>query len=98
MKRDQERLDKKLAETQAENYRLQETLQKAQDEVAELQKLLTNYKRDKLSLSVHTAVPYLSKLTMAMSHSQPIPPSRTSLCLDREGGGKSIMPYYFLLC
>jgi len=52
MKKEQERLEKQLAETQAENRRLQEPLQKARDELAELKKQLTNYERDKLSLAV----------------------------------------------
>jgi len=51
MKKEQERLEKQLAETQAENRRLQEPLQKARDELAELKKQLTNYERDKLSLA-----------------------------------------------
>ena len=52
MKRDQDRLEKQLAETQAENRRLMEPLQKAREEVAELQRQLGNYERDKVSLSV----------------------------------------------
>lgn len=52
MKKDGERLEKQLAETQAENRRLQEPLQKAREEVAELQKQLASYERDKVSLTV----------------------------------------------
>ena len=52
MKKDQERLEKQLAETQAENRRLQDPLQKAKEEVAELQKQLASYERDKISLRV----------------------------------------------
>ena len=52
MKKDQERLEKQLAETQAENRRLQDPLQRAREEVAELQKQLANYERDKVSLAV----------------------------------------------
>jgi len=52
MKRDQDRLEKQLAETQAENRRLMEPLQKAREEVTELQRQLSNYERDKVSLSV----------------------------------------------
>lgn len=71
MKKDQEKLEKQLTETQAENRRLQDPLQKvhtlacsahvcgleyivfqAKEEVAELQKQLTNYERDKVSLAV----------------------------------------------
>lgn len=52
MKKDQERLEKQLGETQAENRRLQDPLQKAKEEVAELQKQLASYERDKISLRV----------------------------------------------
>lgn len=52
MKKDQERLEKQLAETQAENRRLQDPLAKAKEEVAELQKQLASYERDKISLRV----------------------------------------------
>ena len=52
MKKDQERLEKQLSETQAENRRLLEPLQKAREEVAELQKQLSSYERDKISLKV----------------------------------------------
>ena len=52
MKKDSERLEKQLAETQAENRRLQEPLQRAREEVSELQKQLSNYERDKVSLAV----------------------------------------------
>lgn len=52
MKKDQERLEKQLGETQAENRRLQDPLHKAKEEVAELQKQLASYERDKISLRV----------------------------------------------
>lgn len=52
MKKDAERLEKQLAETQAENRRLQDPLQKAREEVAELKRQLSNYERDKVSLAV----------------------------------------------
>ena len=52
MRKDQDRLEKQLSETQAENRRLQEPLQKAREELGELQKQLFSYERDKLSLSV----------------------------------------------
>lgn len=52
MKKDAERLEKQLAETQAENRRLQDPLQRAREEVAELQRQLSNYERDKVSLAV----------------------------------------------
>lgn len=52
MKKDQERLEKQLAETQTENRRLQDPLQKAREEVTELQRQLASYERDKVSLRV----------------------------------------------
>ena len=76
MKKDQEKLEKQLTETQAENRKLQDPLQKvccthalgclckqilavcvhisvqAREEVAELQKQLYHYERDKVSLAV----------------------------------------------
>ncbi len=52
MKKDQERLEKQLAETQSENRRLQDPLQKAREELAELHKQLSSYERDKTSLRV----------------------------------------------
>lgn len=52
MKKDMERLEKQAIETQAENRRLQDPLQRAREDVAELQKQLTNYERDKTSLAV----------------------------------------------
>ena len=64
MKKDQERLDKQLMETQAENRRLQEPLQKARDEVSELQRQLSNYERDKHSLNVHT-IQYVTNSVIA---------------------------------
>ena len=51
MKKEQERLEKQLSETQAENRKLQEPLQKAKEEVVELRKKLANYERDKTSLA-----------------------------------------------
>ncbi len=52
MKKDSERLEKQLAETQAENRRLHDPLQKAKEEVNELKRQLSNYERDKVSLAV----------------------------------------------
>ena len=52
MKKDQDKLEKQLAETQAENRRLQDPLQKAREELAELHKQLSSYERDKVSLAV----------------------------------------------
>ncbi|KAL5466688.1 hypothetical protein EMCRGX_G030832 [Ephydatia muelleri] len=51
MKKEQERLEKQLSETQTENRKLQEPLQKAKEEVIELRKQLANYERDKTSLA-----------------------------------------------
>ncbi|CAI7993563.1 Dynein regulatory complex subunit 4 [Geodia barretti] len=51
MKKDQDKLEKQLAETQAENRRLQDPLQKAREELAELHKQLSSYERDKVSLA-----------------------------------------------
>ena len=56
MKKDSERLEKQLAETQAENRRLQDPLARAREEVAELQRQLANYERDKVSLAVSVAL------------------------------------------
>ncbi len=56
MKKDSERLEKQLAETQAENRRLQDPLAKAKEQVAELQRQLSNYERDKASLAVSVAL------------------------------------------
>ncbi|MGH0115738.1 UNVERIFIED_CONTAM: hypothetical protein FKN15_046923 [Acipenser sinensis] len=50
MKRKEERLEKEMAEVQLQNKRLTEPLQKAQEEVTELQKQLANYQKDKVSL------------------------------------------------
>lgn len=52
MKKDQERLEKQLGETQAENRRLIDPLHKAREELSELQKQLSSYERDKISLRV----------------------------------------------
>uniref|UniRef100_A0A8K9X4B2 Dynein regulatory complex subunit 4 n=1 Tax=Oncorhynchus mykiss TaxID=8022 RepID=A0A8K9X4B2_ONCMY len=52
MKRKEERLEKDMAEVLLHNKRLTEPLQKAKEEVTELQKQLTNYEKDKTSLAV----------------------------------------------
>jgi len=67
MKKKEERLEKQLAETQAENRRLHDPLQKvrhwkkistahthlqAREEVTELHRQLANYMKDKQSLEV----------------------------------------------
>ena len=66
MKKDQERLEKQLAETQAENRRLQDPLAKAKEEVAELQKQLASYERDKISLRVSNVEVYLVILEVCL--------------------------------
>ena len=65
MKKDQDKLEKQLAETQAENRRLQDPLQKAREELAELHKQLSSYERDKVSLAVSS---------ISLSHSISLPP------------------------
>ncbi|MBN3316598.1 DRC4 protein, partial [Atractosteus spatula] len=52
MKRKEERLEKEMAEVLLQNKRLTEPLQRAKEEVAELQKQLANYEKDKVSLAV----------------------------------------------
>lgn len=52
MKRKEERLEKDMAEVLLQNKRLTEPLQRAKEEVAELQKQLANYEKDKTSLAV----------------------------------------------
>jgi polyhydroxyalkanoate synthesis regulator phasin len=51
IKRQRERLEKQMAEVQAENKRLVEPLQKAQDQVSELQRQLFSYNKDKALLA-----------------------------------------------
>ncbi|XP_066570192.1 dynein regulatory complex subunit 4 [Amia ocellicauda] len=51
MKKKEERLKKEMAEVQLQNKRLTEPLRKTKDEVAELQKQLANYNKDKASLA-----------------------------------------------
>lgn len=51
MKRKEERLEKDMAEVLLQNKRLTEPLQRAKEEVAELQKQLANYEKDKTSLA-----------------------------------------------
>lgn len=47
-----------MAEVQAENRRLTEPLQKAQEQVAELQRQLSSYEKDKALLAVSSFVRY----------------------------------------
>nr|XP_015223828.1 PREDICTED: growth arrest-specific protein 8 isoform X2 [Lepisosteus oculatus] len=51
MKRKEERMEKEMAEVLLQNKRLTEPLQRAKEEVAELQKQLANYEKDKVSLA-----------------------------------------------
>nr|XP_033798757.1 dynein regulatory complex subunit 4 isoform X2 [Geotrypetes seraphini] len=51
MKRKEDRLEKEMTDLQLQNKRLIEPLQKAREEVAELQRQLTNYKQDKALLA-----------------------------------------------
>ena len=51
VKRQKERLEKQMAEVQAENRRLAEPLQRAQEQVAELQRALFSYEKDKALLA-----------------------------------------------
>ncbi|CAB1339359.1 unnamed protein product [Coregonus sp. 'balchen'] len=52
MKKKEERLEKDMAEVLLQNKRLTEPLQRAKEEVTELQKQLGNYEKDKTSLAV----------------------------------------------
>lgn len=52
IKKQRERLEKQMAEVQAENKRLVEPLQKAQEQVSELQRQLFSYDKDKALLAV----------------------------------------------
>ncbi|XP_076809971.1 dynein regulatory complex subunit 4-like [Clavelina lepadiformis] len=51
MKKKEERMEKEMGEIQLQNRRLTEPLQKANQEVEELRKQLTNYQKDKASLA-----------------------------------------------
>ena len=70
MKKDQDKLEKQLAETQAENRRLQDPLQKAREELAELHKQLSSYERDKVSLAVSLSIISSASL-FYLSHRMP---------------------------
>ena len=52
MKKKEERMEKQMAEITAKNKLLAEPLQKAQEEVEELKKELSNYEKDKETLRV----------------------------------------------
>lgn len=51
MRKKEDRLEKEAADLQLQNRRLAEPLQKAREEVAELQRQLANYQKDKTSLA-----------------------------------------------
>jgi len=51
MKEKEERIEKDMAEVQAQNKKLEEPLKKAREEVEELTKKLANYEKDKVSLA-----------------------------------------------
>ncbi|CAI9532348.1 unnamed protein product [Staurois parvus] len=51
MRRKEDRLEKEMADLQLQNRRLTEPLQKAREEVAELQRQLANYEKDKTALA-----------------------------------------------
>lgn len=57
MKKKEDRLEKQMAEVSGENKRLVEPLQKAKEDVAELQRQLVNYEKDKqlLAVSIETS-------------------------------------------
>ena len=52
IKKQRERLEKQMGEVQAENKKLVEPLQKAQEQVSELQRQLFSYDKDKALLAV----------------------------------------------
>ena len=52
MKQNEERLEKQMADIQAENRRLTEPLQKARSELEDLRRQLTNYEKYKQALTV----------------------------------------------
>lgn len=58
MKRKEERLEKEMTEVMLQNKHLTEPLQRAKEEVAELQKMLANYEKDKASLAVGSYLQY----------------------------------------
>jgi len=51
MKKKEERMEKEMAEVQQQNRKLVEPLSKARENVTELQRQLTNYRKDKISLA-----------------------------------------------
>lgn len=54
MKKKEERLEKQMADIQAENRRLTEPLQKARSELEDLRRQLANYEKDKQALAVRS--------------------------------------------
>lgn len=62
IKKQRERLEKQMAEVQAENRRLVEPLQKAQEQVQELQRQLFSYEKDKALLAVSSCLNLIRKV------------------------------------
>ena len=56
MKKKEERLEKQMADVKNENKQLVEPLQKAREEVAELQRQLSSYEKDKQLLAASTCL------------------------------------------
>lgn len=52
VKKNEDRMEKKLREVTNENKKLVQPLEDAQEQVAELQRQLANYEKDKVSLNV----------------------------------------------
>lgn len=52
MKENEERIEKKLKEVSNDNRKLVQPLKEAREQVVDLQRQLTNYNKDKASLSV----------------------------------------------
>lgn len=57
MRRKEDRLEKEMLEVSVQNKRLADPLQKARDDVNEMQKQLGNYERDKQILAVSSCLP-----------------------------------------
>ena len=54
MKKKEERLEKQMSEVMSENKKLVEPLQRAREQLDELQRQLANYEKDKQSFAVST--------------------------------------------
>lgn len=66
MKDNEERIEKKLKEVSNENKKLTEPLKEAREQVADLQRQLTNYNKDKVSLSVRYYYLYYTKFCSSL--------------------------------